>query len=59
MNDSPAALRGDYSRAAADFSVAQDWGRYTSAEHALFRRLYERQSKLVPAGAVTMKPAVA
>lgn len=42
------ALRGDYSRAAADFSVAQDWNAYGSEEHALFRRLYERQSKLVP-----------
>jgi phenylalanine-4-hydroxylase len=41
-------LRGDYSRAAADYSVEQDWGAYTAAEHALFRRLFERQSKLVP-----------
>ena len=40
-------LRGDYSRAAADYSVEQDWGAYTSDEHALFRRLYERQAKLV------------
>ena len=42
------ALRGDYSRAAADFSVEQDWGAYGSEEHALFRRLYDRQSALVP-----------
>jgi len=42
------ALRGDYSRAAADFSVEQHWNSYSSEEHALFRRLYERQSKLVP-----------
>jgi phenylalanine-4-hydroxylase len=41
------ALRGDYSRAAADFSVEQDWNAYSAEEHALFRRLYERQSKLV------------
>ena len=41
-------LRGDYSRAAADFSVEQDWDSYGSKEHALFRRLVERQSKLVP-----------
>jgi phenylalanine-4-hydroxylase len=40
-------LRGDYSRAAADYSVEQDWGAYTADEHALFRRLYERQAKLV------------
>jgi len=42
------ALRGDYSRAAADFSVDQDWNAYGGDEHALFRRLFERQSKLVP-----------
>ncbi len=42
------SLRGDYGLAAADFSVAQDWGVYTAAEHALFRRLFARQAKLVP-----------
>ncbi len=41
-------LRGDYSRAAPDFRVEQDWGAYTPEEHALYRRLFERQSKLVP-----------
>ena len=41
-------LRGDYSRAGADFRVEQDWGAYTPEEHALYRRLFERQSKLVP-----------
>ncbi len=41
-------LRGDYSRAAPDYSVEQDWGGYSAEEHALFRRLFERQSKLVP-----------
>jgi phenylalanine-4-hydroxylase len=40
-------LRGDYSRAAADYTVEQDWGAYSAEEHALYRRLYERQSKLV------------
>jgi len=40
-------LRGDYSRAAADYAVEQDWAAYTAGEHALFRRLYERQAKLV------------
>ncbi|MGH8706370.1 MAG: phenylalanine 4-monooxygenase [Burkholderiales bacterium] len=43
-----APLRGDYSRAAPDYTVEQDWSAYGSAEHALFRRLFERQSKLVP-----------
>jgi phenylalanine-4-hydroxylase len=41
-------LRGDYSRAGADYSVEQDWRAYTPAEHALYRRLFERQAKLVP-----------
>jgi phenylalanine-4-hydroxylase len=41
-------LRGDYRRAASDYSVEQDWGAYSPAEHALYRRLFERQSKLVP-----------
>ncbi len=40
-------LRGDYSKAAADYAVEQDWGAYCADEHALYRRLYERQSKLV------------
>jgi phenylalanine-4-hydroxylase len=43
-----AELRGDYSKAAADFRVEQDWGAYRAEEHALYRRLFERQSKLVP-----------
>src|SRR6266403_2100131 len=41
-------LRGDYSRAGLDYSVEQDWSAYTPEEHALYRRLFERQSKLVP-----------
>jgi phenylalanine-4-hydroxylase len=41
-------LRGDYSRAGADYSVEQEWGAYGEAEHALFRRLYARQARLVP-----------
>ena len=42
------SLRGDYSLAAPDYSVEQNWGAYTELEHSLFRRLFERQSKLVP-----------
>ncbi|MGH8724503.1 MAG: phenylalanine 4-monooxygenase [Candidatus Acidiferrales bacterium] len=42
------SLRGDYTRAASDFSVEQDWSGYTADEHALYRRLFERQSRLVP-----------
>jgi len=42
-------LRGDYSRMRADWTVPQDMGAYTPADHALWRKLYERQSKLVKA----------
>lgn len=41
-------LRGDYSRAGPDYAVEQDWNGYTGEQHALYRRLFERQSKLVP-----------
>src|SRR5437016_2793643 len=46
--ESVPVLRGDYSKAGLDYSVEQDWSAYTPEEHALYRRLYERQSKLVP-----------
>ena len=36
--------RGDYSTARADYTCDQNWAAYTSAEHDLYRRLYERQS---------------
>jgi len=41
-------LRGDYSRAGKDYSVEQNWSSYSGEEHALFQRLFQRQSKLVP-----------
>jgi phenylalanine-4-hydroxylase len=40
--------RGDYSRAGADYTCAQDYPAYTSADHDTYRRLYERQAALVP-----------
>jgi phenylalanine-4-hydroxylase len=40
-------LRGDYSRMRPDYTVDQEWERYTSADHALWRRLYGRQETLV------------
>ena len=40
-------LRGDYSRAGPDYAVEQNWAGYSAAEHALYRRLFERQAKLV------------
>ncbi len=44
-----AALRGDYSNAREDFAIEQDWSRYTDADHALWRKLYQRQMSLIPA----------
>jgi phenylalanine-4-hydroxylase len=41
-------LRGDYTRAGPDYAVEQDWNAYSADQHALYRRLFERQSKLVP-----------
>jgi phenylalanine-4-hydroxylase len=41
-------LRGDYSKAAEDFTIRQDWSAYTEAEHALWRKLYQRQIALMP-----------
>ena len=42
------ALRGDYSQMQADYTVLQDYSRYTAAEQDLWKRLYARQSALVP-----------
>jgi phenylalanine-4-hydroxylase len=36
------------SGAAADWTVAQDWPSYTPAEHVIWDRLFERQSKMLP-----------
>jgi phenylalanine-4-hydroxylase len=41
-------LRGDYDRAGPDYSVEQRWAEYTPEEHQLYRRLFERQAKLMP-----------
>jgi phenylalanine-4-hydroxylase len=40
-------LRGNYADAAADFSVVQDWGRYSAEDHDIWRTLYARQIGLV------------
>jgi phenylalanine-4-hydroxylase len=42
------ALRGDYSGADANYVVPQHWERYTPEQHARWRRLYERQARLIP-----------
>jgi phenylalanine-4-hydroxylase len=41
-------LRGDYSRMRPDYTVDQEWDRYSEAEHDLWRRLYRRQMTLIP-----------
>ena len=40
--------RGDYSRAQDDYTCPQNWASYTEADHDTYRRLYERQSALLP-----------
>ncbi|HEY9207595.1 phenylalanine 4-monooxygenase [Acidovorax sp.] len=40
--------RGDYTRAAADYTCPQNFAAYTAADHDTYRRLYERQSALLP-----------
>ena len=41
------ALRGDYRKAQADFTVDQRDHDYSDADHALWRRLYARQAQLL------------
>ena len=40
--------RGDYSRARADYTCPQDYAGYTAEHHDIYRRLYARQSALLP-----------
>ena len=40
--------RGDYTRAADDYTCAQNWAAYTAQDHDTYHRLYERQSALLP-----------
>ena len=42
------APRGDYSRAAANYTCPQNQAAYTAADHDTYRRRYERQSALLP-----------
>jgi phenylalanine-4-hydroxylase len=43
----PVQLRGDYSRAGSDYTVPQEWDRYTDEDHAIWRTLYARQIRLL------------
>lgn len=40
--------RGDYASANSDYTCAQRWGRYSAEQHALYRRLHQRQSAQLP-----------
>ncbi|MBN9409763.1 MAG: phenylalanine 4-monooxygenase [Burkholderiales bacterium] len=40
--------RGDYTRAGDDYTCSQDYAAYTQADHDTYRRLYQRQSALLP-----------
>ncbi len=42
------SLRGDYTHIRPDYTVDQDYSRYTPQEQDLWKRLYARQSALVP-----------
>ena len=43
----PRGLRGNYSRAASDYTVAQEWEHYSEEEHAIWATLYRRQRALI------------
>ena len=45
-------LRGDYTHAAADFSVEQNYAQYSEDQHALWSTLLARQAALLPQHAV-------
>ena len=40
--------RGNYARAAPDYTCPQDYASYSEADHATYRHLYERQAALLP-----------
>jgi phenylalanine-4-hydroxylase len=41
-------LRSKHPEIRADFTIDQHWDRYGTAEHGIWRTLYERQAKLLP-----------
>jgi phenylalanine-4-hydroxylase len=46
-SSNPVTLRGDYTRAAADYTVDQHWDRYTKEDHAIWQTLYSRQTRMI------------
>jgi phenylalanine-4-hydroxylase len=45
--EKPVQLRGDYTHCASDYTVAQEWDRYTEEDHDIWRTLYARQIRLI------------
>jgi phenylalanine-4-hydroxylase len=43
----PVELRGDYTHAANDYTVSQEWDRYSAEDHDIWRQLYARQIQLI------------
>ncbi len=43
----PVQLRGDYTHAASDYTVPQEWQRYTPEDHEIWKTLYARQIRLI------------
>ena len=41
-------LREAHPEIRPDYTIDQNWGRYTAEEHGVWRTLYERQSKVLP-----------
>jgi len=51
MSDTETAVAtrtDDEARRRADWTIDQDWARYTPEEHAVWKTLFERQSRLLP-----------
>jgi phenylalanine-4-hydroxylase len=49
LNEKHGLAAGDAGRPAnPDWTVDQEWSRYTAAEHAVWRTLFERQTRLLP-----------
>jgi phenylalanine-4-hydroxylase len=44
-----APIRVDHTKAPSpDWTISQNWSRYTAAEHAVWNRLFDRQTRLLP-----------
>ena len=48
MHATARGLPGERSARRPDWTIDQEWGRYTAQDHAVWRALFERQSRLLP-----------